>query len=274
MQSHNVSAATSFRPSGVITLLSDFGLTEPYVGIMKGVILSRCPTARLIDLTHQVLPLQFGIAGFWLARCWSYFPEGTLHLAVVDPGVGTERGMVVLAGGGHAFIAPDNGLLDPVFRSLPDARWQSFQIADVLHLLAAVPGHTFHGRDIFAPLVAEIVAGRLSIFDLGSPKQPPLTDACLSRGVGKIIGIDHFGNLISDITSDQLAGLKSPVVQFRGQRIPVYKSYGFAPVGTLLALSNSWGTLEIAEAQGSAQRTLQAQPGEAIAVMESADASD
>jgi len=258
-----------FRASGVVTLLTDFGLSEPYVGIMKGVILGRCPTAQIIDLTHQVPSFQSGLAGFWLARSWPYFPAGTVHLAVVDPGVGTERGMVVLAAGGQAFVAPDNGLLEPVFRSAADAYWRSFRVGDVAHLLPPVVSHTFHGRDIFAPLVAEITTGRQSIGSLGEPKTAPMSAPSSAPGMGRIIGVDHFGNLITDIPAECLATLKAPVVRFRGRLIPVYQSYGYAPQGELLGLVNSWGTVEIAEAQGNAQRSLQAIPGEVVAVVES-----
>jgi hypothetical protein len=268
MQNHT-SALIPFRASGVVTLLTDFGLSEPYVGIMKGVILGRCPTAQVIDLTHQVPPFQPRLAGFWLARSWRYFPAGTVHLAVVDPGVGTERGMVVLAAGGQVFVAPDNGLLEPVFRSAAEAHWRSFRVSDVAHLPQSVVSHTFHGRDIFAPLVAEITAGRQSIESLGEPKAAPVPAPSMRPGTGRIIGVDHFGNLITDIPAECLATLNAPSVLFRGQLIPVYQSYGYAPQGELLGLINSWGTVEIAEAQGSAQRSLQAIPGEVVAVVES-----
>lgn len=259
----------SFRASGVITLTTDFGLSEPYVGIMKGVILSRCPAARVVDLTHQVPPFEVGVAGFWLARTWQHFALGTVHLAVVDPGVGTDREMLLLEAGGQVFVAPDNGLLDPVFRSATDARWRSFGVADVAHLLPPVISHTFHGRDVFAPVVAEIAAGRFGSSDLGRAKAalPPASPSGIREG--RVVGADHFGNLVTDISAAGLDGLKAPAVLFRGQRMAVHRSYGFAPAGTFLGLINSWGTVEIAMAQGSAQQALQAIPGEAVAVVES-----
>jgi S-adenosylmethionine hydrolase len=270
MQSANADPSL-FRPSRVVTLLTDFGVSEPYVGIMKGVILSRSPTARLIDLSHQVPPFQSALAGFWLARCWKYFPVGTVHLAVVDPGVGTERKMVVLEVGGHAFVAPDNGLLDAVFHSAPGGRYRAFQTDDVRHLLPVGISNTFHGRDIFAPLVAEIIEGRQSVGELGKPKSAPTASPVSPLGSGRIVGIDHFGNLISDIPAEALAGLNCPMVQFRDLRIPLHTSYGHAPQGSLLALINSWGTVEIAEAQGNAQRSLRAAPGEGVAVIDTGD---
>jgi len=262
-----------FRPNKLVTLLTDFGLSEPYVGIMKGVILSRCPAARCIDLTHDVPPYQTGLAGFWLARSWRYFPSGTLHLAVVDPGVGTERAMIVLEADGHAFVAPDNGLLEPVFHSATQARWCVFHIDDVRHVAPAGISNTFHGRDIFAPLVAEMIEGRISISVLGQPKPSPVARPLSMPNQGCIIGIDHFGNLISDIPAVSLERLIEPVVLFRGQSIPLQQSYGYAPAGSLLGLVNSWGTVEIALAQGNAGRTLQAKIGESLAVADSASST-
>jgi S-adenosyl-L-methionine hydrolase (adenosine-forming) len=259
----------SFRANGVITLTTDFGVSEPYVGIMKGVILARCPAARLVDLTHQVPPFQPGLAGFWLARTWQHFAPGTLHLAVVDPGVGTERAMVLLEVGDQVFVAPDNGLLDPVFRSAGRARWRTFGMADVAHILPLQVSPTFHGRDIFAPVVAEMVAGRFELNNLGQSKAAVSSASQNGGREGRIVGADHFGNLVTDIPAECLAGLITPAVLFRGQRIAVHRSYGFVPNGTVLGLVNSWGTVEIAMAQGNVQQAMQAVPGEAVAVGES-----
>jgi S-adenosyl-L-methionine hydrolase (adenosine-forming) len=263
---------STFNPSGIITLMTDFGLSEPYAAIMKGVILTRCPTAQLIDLTHQVPPFQTGLAGFWLARSWQYFPVGTVHLAVVDPGVGTERGMVILETGGQVFVAPDNDLLEPVFRSASHSSWRTFSIDDLAHLGLHGVSHTFHGRDIFSPLVAEIITGSLNIESLGQPKSPPSALRETRCNEGRIIGADHFGNLITDIPAAAVLALTAPVVLFRGRRLPIHKTYGNVPAGELLALINSWGTVEIAEAQGNAQRTLAAMPGELVAISESSHA--
>lgn len=259
-----------FRANGVITLTTDFGVSEPYVGIMKGVILARCPHSHLVDLTHQVPPFQPGLAGFWLARTWQHFAPGTLHLAVVDPGVGTDRAMVLLEVGGQVFVAPDNGLLDRVYRSAAGARWRTFGRAEVAQILPPDVSHTFHGRDVFAPIVAEIAAGRLGISNLGQIKavEPPPASPTGNRE-GRIVGADHFGNLVTDIPAECLAGLHRPVVLFRGQQITLHRSYGFVSPGTVLGLVNSWGTVEIAMAQGNARQALQATPGEAVAVAES-----
>ena len=258
-----------FQANGLITLTTDFGLSDPYVGVMKGAILTRYPAARLVDLTHQVPAFQPVLAGFWLSRVWPHSPPGTVHLAVVDPGVGTERGMVALQASGQLFVAPDDGLLDPVFRSAPQAQWRLFHLSDLRHLGLSSSSHTFHGRDIFAPLVAETAAGRQSPDSLGTCVQPQVDAPPQPLGHGRIVCADHYGNLITDIQAGDLAHFKQPVLAFRGRQIPLFVSYGFAPPGELLALVNSWDTLEIALAQGSAQQLLQAGSGEVVTLVES-----
>lgn len=265
--------APVFRANGLITLTSDFGMTDPYVGVMKGAILARHPSAQLVDLSHAVPPFQPSLAGFWLARIWPHFPPGTVHLAVVDPGVGTERGMVLLQASGQVFVAPDNGLLEPVASVVPQAQWRAFQLDDLKHLNLSMPSRTFHGRDIFAPLVAEIAAGRQRPYALGHPIERSEIPPAQPWGQGRIVCADHYGNLITDIEADCLRRFTHPVIGFRNRSIPLQPSYGFAPAGELLGLINSWGTLEIAQAQGSAQLLLQAEPGEAVRVEESPPAS-
>jgi S-adenosyl-L-methionine hydrolase (adenosine-forming) len=264
---------SAFQANSLVTLTTDFGVSDPYVGVMKGVILARHPAARLVDLTHQVPAFQPSLAGFWLARVWPHFPPGTVHLAVLDPGVGTERGMVLLLASGQVFVAPDNGLLEPVFRSAPRAQWRAFQLSDLGHLQLPTPSQTFHGRDIFAPLVAEIAASRQPPESLGRAIEHKLNPTDSPFRQGRIVHADHYGNLITDIEASCLEGLTNPAVWFRTRHITVRKSYGFAPSGELLGLVNSWGTLEIALAQGSAQQHLQAQPGESVRVEESPPAS-
>src|SRR5262245_61621953 len=139
----------SFVPSGVVTLTTDFGAQGPFVAVMKGRVLSRFPQARLIDITHEV-PVHWPVeAGFWLARAYHYFPKGTVHVAVVDPGVGTRRNIIGIAADGHVFLAPDNGLLAQLAHRVPCHTAYRFapEVAKRLDLGAA--SATFHGRDIF-----------------------------------------------------------------------------------------------------------------------------
>lgn len=259
---------TPFSANGLITLTTDFGLSDPYVGVMKGVILARHPAARLVDLTHQVPAYQPGLAGFWLTRVWRYFPAGTVHLAIVDPGVGTARAMALLEMAGQVFVAPDNGLLDALLRETPQAQMRRFEIQDLARLQLSVPSRTFHGRDIFAPLVAEIAAGRQSPTGLGRAPERRVVSAPAS-GRGQIVCADHYGNLLTDIPADGLSSLQNPCLRFREQHLQIRPSYGFAAPGELLGVVNSWGTLEIAQCQGNAQQSLQAIPGEAVWLVES-----
>lgn len=258
---------SAFNANGLVTLTSDFGLADPYVGVMKAAILMRNPHARFLDLTHAIAPFQMQIAGFWLARCWPHFPAGTVHLAVVDPGVGTSRSMVLLETAGQLFVAPDNGLLDAVAKTCVQAIWRVFDWQDLRHLHLPTPSRTFHGRDIFAPLVAEITAGRQLPTTLGR-----VVERAFGVGdnapQGQIVCADHYGNLLTDIPEHCLSQFQQPVLSFRGQHIVLHNGYGFAAAGDLLALVNSWGTLEISVASGSAQQRLQAIPGEPVRVVE------
>src|SRR5688572_24157358 len=158
----------AFQPCGVVTITTDFGHQGPFVATMKGRILAHMPDARIIDVTHEVPVYWPAEAGFWLARAYEYFPKGSVHVAVVDPGVGTKRDIIGVVAQGHAFLAPDNGLLAPIVSRVPAAvvhRLDASFLSPKLRL--PTPSATFHGRDIFAPIAAEIAAGRLTIADLG-----------------------------------------------------------------------------------------------------------
>src|SRR5579884_3379024 len=135
---------TGLTPSGIVTLTTDFGLEDPFVGVMKGRILGRFPAARLIDVTHAIPPQRPAEAGFWLARCFEYFPPGTVHVAVVDPGVGTARGIVCLVARGHALLAPDNGLLAPIASRCADAEIFSVAAARLAAIGVREVSATFH----------------------------------------------------------------------------------------------------------------------------------
>jgi len=155
------------KPSGVITITTDFGHQGPFVGVMKGVILRRLISAHIIDLTHEIVVHWPAEAGFWLARAFSYFPSGTVHIAVVDPGVGTSRDIIVVTAGGHWFLAPDNGLLAPIVGRHSDATVVRLTAQRLTPFGIHSPSATFHGRDIFAPIAAELAAGRCVPTDLG-----------------------------------------------------------------------------------------------------------
>jgi S-adenosylmethionine hydrolase len=247
--------------SRIITLTTDFGLKGPFVGVMKGAILSQLPSAVIVDLTHEIPPRWPIEAGFWLARSYAYFPAGSVHIAVVDPGVGTRRNIIAGEVDGHLFLAPDNGLLQPL---LSQAGARCHRLAEDWRARQgwSVPSNTFHGRDIFAPLAAGLAAGRFTISDIGPPAGelvPSLLDEplCSEHEIrGSVVAIDNFGNLVTNIEAALLARLRKAEVLAGGRRINLCRTYGEAQPGDFLALVNSFGVLEIARAEGNAAEGL------------------
>lgn len=234
----------------LITLLTDFGQSDSYVAEVKGAVLSAAPGATLIDISHDV-PLGSVVAAqYLLSRTWHRYPPGTVHLAVVDPGVGTARRALAASAQGHHFVAPDNGLLTPVF----DA-------ATVVEL--TVPDDasaTFHGRDVFAPAAARLALGE-DVSSLG----PPVTDPIHSplpalreeRGgvVGEVVYIDRFGTLITNIPATAIEG--AGLVTIGGEfSAPVGRTFSDVELGALVAFGGSGGTLEIAARERSAAQAL------------------
>lgn len=259
-------------PCGVITLTSDFGMRDPFVGVMKGCILARHPGATLIDLTHEVLAHWPAEAGFWLSRSYGWFPVGTVHVAVVDPGVGTARDIVLLASRGHLLLAPDNGLLAPVKQSDAAAVAWRLTAQGMIRCGIGRASATFHGRDIFAPLAAELAAGRLTPEQVGEPiaelvpswlDDPLVTD---DRITGAIVTIDHFGNPITNIDSAMLASFREPVVHAGNLALVLRRTYGDCQPGVTLALVNSFGVIEIAVAEGRAAESLGLSRGAPVVV--------
>ena len=234
----------------IITLLTDFGTADTYVAEVKAVLLSRAPDARLVDLSHEVLPGDVRTAQYLLARAWSRFPAGTVHLVVVDPGVGTERRALAASAEGHYFVAPDNGVLSVVSAG---ARFISLPV-----LRDASP--TFHGRDVFAPAAARLAAGG-RFETLGSritdPRAVPLrTPRREGRAVvGEVIHVDHFGSLVSNIPPDLVE--PDMVLLVKGQQVGgLRRTFADVASGQPLAYVGSAGTVEIAVRDGSATRLL------------------
>lgn len=246
------------KPSGIITFTTDFGHKGPFAAVMKGVILQRFPEAKIIDLAHDI-PAQWPPeAGFWVSRSYPWFPEGTVHLAIVDPGVGTERNILVADCDGHVFMAPDNGLLAQLLDNCASPRVYRLDISRLGSLALPSPSATFHGRDIFAPVAAEIAAGRVAVADLGDEvsawipgwiDKPEVLDEKIS---GVIVTVDTFGNLISNIDGDLIEAFSEPVADIAGHQVPMLPTYGRAQPGDYLALVNSFGVVEVARAEGSA----------------------
>ena len=260
------------QPSGVITFTTDFGHKGPFAAIMKGVILSRFPTAKIIDLAHDI-PAQWPPeAGFWVSRSYQWFPAGSVHLAIVDPGVGTEREILIVECDGHIFMAPDNGLLAQLIDhcSAPQVFRLALEKLDSMNL--PEPSATFHGRDIFAPVAAELASGRVSVADIGektndwTPGWIDEPDVTPRKIAGVIVTIDTFGNLISNIDASLIRDYKEPVAEIAGHQISMQPTYGRAQPGDYLALINSFGVIEVARAEGSAADGLGSERGAPLVI--------
>lgn len=260
------------RASGIVALLTDYGLQDPYVGILKGALLSVNPKATLVDLSHDIPPGDVREAGRVLAAAHPYFPDRTVFVAVVDPGVGSNRRIFAVETDRHVFLAPDNRLLG--FLNHERRIERVVEVVESRYFRKDVSA-TFHGRDIFAPVAARIAAG-LDIGRLG-PRFPHRevpgldldTPATGPRGRrGEVVSVDRFGNLITDVPAALL-----PAKGFRitlGRRmLPVRtlsRTYSDAKKGGLLALVGSTGHLEISVNQGSASRVTRIKKGTPVLV--------
>ena len=259
----------------IITLTTDFGTDDIFVGVMKGVILGINPHVRIVDLTHAIPPQSIELGALLLRLAAPYFPPGTIHMAVVDPGVGTARPAICVETSAGLLVGPDNGLLAPAAEHAGVAR--IIACTDPSYWLPP-GGPTFHGRDVFAPVAAHLSRGvpapRLGTMQ---PSMTPLPLQPVAReqqeaGValhGRVIHVDRFGNLFTSITA-------SDIEDFPHQRLSVSiahtvvsgltASYSAVPEGELLALLNSWGLLEIAQRNGSAHQRIGAGRGETVTV--------
>ena len=256
-----------FAPAGLLTLTTDFGTADPFVGIVKGRILQRVPRAQVVDLSHAIPAGRADLAGFWLGRSWPEFPPGTVHLAVVDPGVGTGRGVMLAQCRGHLLLAPDNGLLAEALRGTDGVSWRRMDPGLPARLLPGPLSRTFHGRDLFAPLAGLLAAGELEPVDFGPAADPldpsplPVALAAPQEVRGEVLLADRFGNLITNIPAALLGGLEQPAAHIAGRALPLLGTYGEAPSGSLLALVNAFGLVEVAQRDGNAAEALHAGPG-------------
>jgi S-adenosyl-L-methionine hydrolase (adenosine-forming) len=237
----------------LITLLTDFGSSDSYVAEIKGVLLGRCPGATLVDVTHAVPPGDVRSGAYLLGRAWHRFPPATVHLAVVDPGVGTARAALAIRAHGHWFVGPDNGLFTPVLR---DAE---VEIVTLPTPAGAAP--TFHGRDLFAPAAAAIASGR-PLSALGEPlttmparlsyTEPHYEGKAV---IGEIVYVDRFGTLVTNLTTELVPSYAVLFVDDL-EIGPLRRTFGDVPTGGLLAYVGSAGVIEIAVRDGSAARRL------------------
>jgi S-adenosyl-L-methionine hydrolase (adenosine-forming) len=254
----------------LIALLTDFGTADGYAAAMKGVILSRAPRAPLVDLTHDVPPHDVRAGAWALGQAWPWFPRGTLHVAVVDPGVGTSRRALLVEADGQFFLAPDNGLLGWVLAGARRALARELR-ADWPG--ARVPSATFHGRDVFAEAAGRLAAGSLTPAQAGPIVRDPMRPAWASPAPsggrrGEIVHVDRFGNLITNIPSAALAALRGPAVRVGRRVLDVARTYGDAEPGAAVALAGSAGMVEIAVREGRADRRLNRRRGDAVEVLD------
>ncbi len=254
----------------VLTLLTDFGLSDAYVGVMKGTIVQINPRLPVIDLTHQVPPQDIATARFHLMSAYPYFPRGTVHVVVVDPGVGSSRRAIAVQLEAGFLVGPDNGVFSGVLSQ--HRAIAAVELTNPRYWLTVHPSTTFHGRDIFAPVGAHLGTGvSLSklgdVIDVASLTQFPFPDAIQTETgfQGVIQAIDHFGNLITNISGDCIH--QSWSVQIQGQPYPGQKTYAEAKPGEVLGLIGSHGWVEIAVNSGNAHKELAMQVGSEISVL-------
>ena len=260
----------------IITLLTDFGTKDEYVGVMKGVILSINPSAVIVDVTHHIGPQNVVQASYMVQATYPYFPKGTVHIVVVDPGVGSDRSILAVKAAGQIFVAPDNGVLTALMDSVETET--IVRVENTRYFLTPV-SHTFHGRDIFAPVGAYLAKGA-RIQSLGTimrhtqPNRLRLPQPQISASrelIGTIIAIDRFGNLMTNIDSAILEKFCRPSLKNRLYiRIGEHEitglspNYSSVPPEHPLAVMGSRGFLEIGVNCGSARETFNAGIGEPV----------
>ena len=257
----------------IVTLTTDFGVRDPYVAEMKGAILGIARTAgatvQLVDVTHEVARHDVVEGALALEAATPFFPRGTVHVAVIDPGVGTARRGMVVAARGQVFVGPDNGVFTPF---LSGTDWRAFELAAPEYRLPAV-SRMFHGRDVFAPAAAHVAVG-VDVARLGPAVTDPVRlawEGARERAgtlEGAVIHVDRFGNLVTSLFAEAVAArLGARIrVSVRGRAIPMVNTYGELERGGLGALAGSSGRLEIAVREGSAAAALRARRGTRVTV--------
>lgn len=262
----------------IITLTTDFGTSDTYVGIMKGVILNINPKAQIVDLTHAIPPQDIYEAAFSIYTAYRYFPKGTIHIIVVDPGVGSDRQAIVSRTDDAFFVCPDNGVLSYLLQSVGNEGGHSIDSVAIQNSAYHLPevSNTFHGRDIFAPVAAHLSLG-VPFDDIGPPVQTlvqlsiPKIDISRDTLIGQIIKIDRFGNLITNISKGAFEVFLSDAVEYEIQagnaRLNrLNYAYADAEIGEPLAIMGSVALLEIAVNGGNAEKQLGLKCGEAAVI--------
>src|SRR5258708_288276 len=248
-------------PGGLITLTTDFGIADHFVGTMKGVILGIAPAARIVDITQEVAPHDLREAAFVIAQAWRYFPRKTIHVVVVDPGVGSARRPILCEAGGQYFVAPDNGVLSMIYA----AARHTVRVISNAELMRREISRTFHGRDVFAPAAAHLARGVVpaefgkKVTDFirsleGAPEQ-----VAKNVWAGTILKVDRFGNLITNLHIDHFSDVKTRPIEMRVGLQRVHRltlTYSEAAIGEVFEIVGSAGYIQIAPNQASASQTL------------------
>jgi S-adenosylmethionine hydrolase len=257
----------------ILTLTTDFGLSDHFVGTMKGVILGICPQAQIVDISHGVTPYEIGEGAYLIAQAYRYFPKKTVHVVVVDPGVGTARRPILMEAAGQYFVAPDNGVLSMVLARDENAKFRL--ISNAKYFLQPV-STTFHGRDIFAPVAAHLAAGvpaaRMGkrIEDYLKPGFEKPHRAGKRTWIGRILKIDRFGNVITSFHADDFGDLALRNFSFGFGPVTVSamaRNYAERAPGELFAILGSSGYYEVSVSQGSAAQTIHCESGAAVELM-------
>jgi len=257
----------------VITLTTDFGLKDGNAGVMKGVIWNIAPQVQFADLSNQISPQNIAEAALVLGRAAPFFPSGSIHLVVVDPGVGTQRRPIAALVGEQYVVAPDNGVITPLLERAES----EIKTIQIVHLnkpqyWLPVVSHVFHGRDIFAPVAGHLAAG-VSLEELGTPIHDPVRlelpqpKATPNGWRGEIIHIDHFGNIASNIMRSHLGESPAATIRICGVNIGgMVKTFGERQAGELIALYGSSGNLIVSVVNGNAAQRVDAHPGDPVEV--------
>jgi len=258
----------------VITLLTDFGSSDHYVGAMKGVLLGICPEAQLVDISHEIAPYAIAEAAFTLSQAWQCFPEGTVHLVVVDPGVGSARRPLLVEAAGHRFVAPDNGVLSMLYDAVPAHEVREITASRYFRQPVS---RTFHGRDIFAPVAAGLANGAngLAPMEIGMPitdyqrlsfAKPAQTGP--KTWSGTILKVDRFGNLITNFPSETWQRLMTEPFEVKvGSRLLLSRmasNYAEMPADEVFVIAGSAGFLEVSVNRGSAAKEVGAASGDTL----------
>jgi S-adenosyl-L-methionine hydrolase (adenosine-forming) len=258
----------------ILTLTTDFGLKDGFVGTLKGVIWSICPDARIADISHAISPQNVREAACVLASAWLFFPPGTVHLAVVDPGVGTSRRPIAVHLGAHYFVGPDNGIFTPIYLNAEKNDWP-FEIVHLTNSKYFLPeiSRTFHGRDIFAPVAAHLANG-VPLAQLGPAMNDPVRlsmpqpEKTPTGWRAHVTAVDVFGNLTTDLPAEALVDHPNATFHLHGWEVRgLVASYGQSQPGKLVALLDSENHLELAIVNGSAAQSTGAQVGDVVEVV-------